>query len=212
MSFLSGEFEGLQNVSVFNLILRKMDDLTVLLKRKLFLTSWKRFYLKRTQIGKSLGQNVEYFDIKIQGIIINLKLTKCIGSDNASNKLAFLGSITGDYNHKNGFTWTEFANKYQQAKLNNRIKTNRHRQSELHYLVKDKNTGKVLFKPLFDIHTYKSNPYNDLQINWSNEFSQNGYCIDKNMYEYKIKELLDCIKESCRKANSNNDGMIGLEL
>jgi hypothetical protein len=60
--------------------------------------------------------------------------------------------------------------------------------------VKNKLTGDVLLKAMFDIHTYVSNPSNDLQINWKNEFHHIDYQGDLK----KIDELLSCIQTSVK--------------
>jgi hypothetical protein len=65
--------------------------------------------------------------------------------------------------------------------------------------VNDKNTKNILFKSIFDIHTYKSNPCNVLQINWKNEFLNEKYSIDDKIYHKKIFELLSTIQKSLKK-------------
>ena len=69
--------------------------------------------------------------------------------------------------------------------------------TEYHYLVVNKETGKILLKSIFDIHTFKSNPCNDLQINWKNEFQHTEYItLDFNA---KIQELLKVIQTSVKQ-------------
>jgi hypothetical protein len=62
--------------------------------------------------------------------------------------------------------------------------------TEYHYLVINKNTNEMLLKSIFDIHTYKSNPCNDLQINWDNEFKNIEYKIDNLKFEISKNEVI----------------------
>jgi uncharacterized alkaline shock family protein YloU len=72
--------------------------------------------------------------------------------------------------------------------------------TEYHYLVVNKNTGKILLKSILDIHTYKTNPCNDLQINWSNEFINIDFMTPDLSFKEKIKELLKAIQNSVKQA------------
>jgi hypothetical protein len=143
-------------------------------------------------------------DIMVNTIRINLKLTDCKSSDNSMNKPSIFYSITGLTNYPYSSNWNDFFERIREAKMANQIKKNRDKPTEYHYLVKNKLTGDVLFKPIFDIHTYVSNPSNDLQINWKNEFIHADYCIkdDDNNEQYmkKVEELLICIQKSVREA------------
>lgn len=136
------------------------------------------------------------YDIMINGLQINLKLTDCKTSDNSANKRAIYYSITGHSDYPYSSTWNDFAEKLAEAKATNRIKTARDPMTEYHYLVKNKQTGEVLFKSIFDIHTYISNPSNDLQINWRNEFANAAYHTDDAQYYNKVAELLACVQKS----------------
>ena len=136
------------------------------------------------------------YDIMINGLQINLKLTDCKTADNSANKRAIYYSITGHSDYPYSSTWNDFAAKLAEAKATNRIKTARDPMTEYHYLVKNKQTGEVLFKSIFDIHTYISNPSNDLQINWRNEFANAAYHTDDAQYYNKVAELLACVQKS----------------
>jgi hypothetical protein len=140
-------------------------------------------------------------DIMVNSVRINLKLTDCKSSDNSMNKPSIFYSITGLTNYPYSSNWKDFRDRIQDAGRANQIKHRRHKPTEYHYLVKNKITGEVLLKPIFDIHTYVSNPSNDLQINWKNEFINSGYYIDSSddeVYMKKVEELLLCIQKSVK--------------
>ena len=138
-------------------------------------------------------------DIMINSIKINLKLTDCKSSDNSVNKPSIYYSITGLTTYPYSSNWNEFLDRLVDAKTAKHIKKIRHKSSEYHYLVKNKLTGDVLIKPIFDIHTYISNPSNDLQINWKNEFAYSDYHIEDGEYENKVKSLVKCIQKSVKE-------------
>lgn len=138
-------------------------------------------------------------DIMINSIRINLKITECKSSDNAMNKPSMYYSITGSTDYPYSSTWNEFLYKLKESSVNNQIKKVRERATEYHYLVKNKETGEVLLKSIFDIHTYISNPSNTLQINWKNEFIHREYCINDEEYSDKVHSLLLCIQKSVKE-------------
>jgi hypothetical protein len=72
--------------------------------------------------------------------------------------------------------------------------------TEYHYLVVNKNTGKILLKSILDIHTFKTNPCNFLQINWSNEFNNIEFVTPDLNFKEKIQELLKAIQTSVKQA------------
>ena len=131
-------------------------------------------------------------DIMINSIRINLKLTDF-------NKPSIYYSITGLTTYPYSSNWNEFLDRLIEANVANNIKKIRHKQTEYHYLVKNKLTGDVLLKPIFDIHTYVSNPSNDLQINWKNEFTHFEYHTEDANYENKVKSLIKCIQKSVKE-------------
>lgn len=138
-------------------------------------------------------------DIMVNSIKINLKLTDCASSDNSANKRSIYYSITGLTNYPYSSNWNEFLDRLCDAKTTNQIKKQRHKPTEYHYLVKNKSTGDVLLKPIFDIHTYVSNPSNDLQINWKNEFAHSEYHTEDADYLKKVQSLLVCIQKSVKE-------------
>jgi hypothetical protein len=138
-------------------------------------------------------------DIMINTIRINLKLTDCKSSDNSVNKPAIYYSITGLTTYPYSSNWNDFLDKLAEAKTHNQIKKQRARETEYHYLVKNKITGDVLLKPIFDIHTYVSNPSNDLQINWKNEFANAAYKTEDTEYLKKVQSLLATLQRSVKE-------------
>lgn len=137
-------------------------------------------------------------DIIINNIRINLKLTECKSSDNSVNKQSIYYSITGLTKYPYSSNWNEFLDCLNKAKKDQHIKKQRDKQTEYHYLVKNKLTGDVILKPIFDIHTYVSNSSNDLQINWKNEFKHSNYQTEDKNYLAKVQSLLNCIQKSVK--------------
>lgn len=138
-------------------------------------------------------------DIMVNSIRINLKLTDCKSADNSVNKPSIYYSITGLTTYPYSSNWNMFLDKLADAKTTNQIKKQRYKPTEYHYLVKNKLTGDVLLKPIFDIHTYVSNASNDLQINWKNEFVYSEYHTEDADYLKKVQELLVCIQKSVKE-------------
>ncbi len=144
-------------------------------------------------------------DIVINDIHINLKITTG-GTDNVFNKSSIYYTITGKLLHKNNINWNEWYEALKQSK----IKINRDIQTEYHYLVVNKTTGEVLLKSILDIHTYKSNPSNILQINWNNEFKEHLY--QNGSYKEKILELLSTIQFSLKKRRENEENFVSADI
>lgn len=142
-----------------------------------------------------------WYDIEINGLPINLKLTDCKTADNAANKRAIFFSITGLRTYPTASKWNDFHDKLLEARPE--IKRERDRQTEYHYLVKNKLTGDALFKPIFDIHRFVSNPSNDLQINWRHEFEHVGHVTEPEAYAEKVRELLACLQRSAQMMIEN---------
>ncbi len=155
-------------------------------------------------------------DIMVNGIPINVKLTDGKSADNSVSKPSIYYSITGIATYPHSSNWNEFVDRIMRAGSADQIKKQRHRLTEYHYLVKHKITGDVLFKSIFDIHTYVSNPSNDLQINWKNEFAHADYRTEDADYLTKVRYLLNCLTASAKKkiettyrlAEANWDGII----
>jgi hypothetical protein len=139
-----------------------------------------------------------WFDIQINGIPINLKLTTG-KTDNAFNKRSIVASIScSDPSISQN---TNFNKLYDALKSCSKS-DERNPSTEYHYLVVHKNTGTILLKSILDIHSYKSNPSNILQINWNNEFKNIDYTCDD--FKEKIRELLKTIQTSLKKQYENS--------
>ena len=71
--------------------------------------------------------------------------------------------------------------------------------SEYHYLVVDKNTGAILLKSIIDIHTFKTNPSNIMQINWKHEFVHIDHETSDINFKVKIQEILKVVQTSVKQ-------------
>lgn len=170
------------------------------IKEPIFLNNMKRILLeKHPDWDIVISPPRASCDILINSIRINLKLTDCRTSDNSLNKPSIYYSITGLTKYPYSSNWNEFLDKLIEANNSNQVKKQRDKLTEYHYLVKNKITGDVLLKPIFDIHTYVSNPSNDLQINWKNEFMHYSYFTDDDVYLKKVQSLLLCIQKSVKE-------------
>jgi len=138
-----------------------------------------------------------WYDVLINDIPINLKLTTG-GTDNAFNKTAIVFTIQGIILEKRNMNF----NQWYKILKDGPWKPARDHKTEYHYLVVNKDSGKVLLKSILDIHSYKSNPCNDLQINWTNEFKHIDYFTPDSMFKEKIKDLLTTIQNSVKQAIS----------
>lgn len=167
------------------------------MKEEPFLVEMKKILLeKNPEWGVDISPPRASCDIMINYIRINLKLTDCKSSDNSVNKPSIYWSITG---LDNGYPYSSNWNKFLDWLTKNQIKKRRDKITEYHYLVKNKLTGDVLLKPIFDIHTYVSNASNDLQINWKNEFTHSEYITEEADYLKKVQSLLICIQKSVKE-------------
>ena len=135
-----------------------------------------------------------WYDIQINGLPINLKLTTG-GTDNAFNKKAIAFSIGGEDVVSTNMNFNKWFNHLRTMDK----KAVRERSSEYHYLVLNKNTGQLLFKSIFDIHSYKSNPCNDMQISWAQEFLHLDYRVSDEDYKAKVRELLKTVQRSVKQ-------------
>jgi hypothetical protein len=84
-------------------------------------------------------------------------------------------------------------------------KTERDPATEYHYIVVDKLTGASLVKSILDIHSYKTNPCNILQIGWKNEFAHADYEVKPADYRAKVRELLGAIQTSIRQKRASEE-------
>jgi hypothetical protein len=170
------------------------------MKEKPFLEELEKTLLERNpKWNIVISRNRASCDIIINTIQINLKLTDCKTSDNCVNKPYIYYSITGLTTYPYSSNWNDFLDRLSEAKKKGQIKRERHKPTEYHYLVKNKVTGDVLLKPIFDIYNYVPNASNDLQINWKNEFAHSEYQTEEADYLKKVEELLRCIQKSVKE-------------
>ena len=135
-----------------------------------------------------------WWDFRVNNIPFNLKLTTG-GTDNAFNKVAIIYSICGIEVEKRNMNFNQFFKILKESHKNERDP-----MTEYHYLVVNKNNGNTLLKSILDIHTFKSNPCNDLQINWTNEFNHIDYIIPNEKFKEKIQILIKTIQTSIKQA------------
>lgn len=146
-----------------------------------------------------ITQARDYCDVEINSIPINLKMTNCKSADNAVSKKAIFYSITGDSGYKKNSNWNAFDSALRKCIHDGTFKTSRDRTTELHYLVINKITGDVILKSIFDVHTYKKNAINNLQIDWRNEFLHRDYTTNDADYIDKVfGGLIQCCQASVR--------------
>ncbi len=138
-----------------------------------------------------------WWDFRVNGIPFNLKLTTG-GTDNAFNKVAIIYTISGTEVTKRNMNFNQFFKTLKEYPK----KSTRDPMTEYHYLVVNKNDGTLLLKSILDIHTFKSNPCNDLQINWANEFKNIEFRIADTDFKEKIQELLKTVQASVIQAIS----------
>lgn len=136
-----------------------------------------------------------WWDFRVNSIPFNLKLTTG-GTDNAFNKVAIIYTLTGKELEKRNMNYNQFFKTIKDSEK----KSVRNPMTEYHYLVVNKDSGKILLKSILDIHTYKSNPCNDLQINWANEFKHTDSMTPPDQFKEKIRQLLKTIQTSVKQA------------
>lgn len=137
-----------------------------------------------------------WYDVAINGIPINLKLTGG-GTDNAFNKVSVIYTLSAHESEQKNMNFNQW---YKLLKELSR-KAVRDRSTEYHYLVVDKsNKDRILLKSMLDIHEYKPNPSNDLQINWNVEFDHQEEVTPEGNYLEKYKTLIKTVQTSVRRA------------
>jgi hypothetical protein len=136
-----------------------------------------------------------WWDLRVNGLTMNLKLTTG-GTDNAFNKSAIIYTISGEEPEKKNMNYNLF---FQTLKLCKK-KVVRDPMTEYHYLVVNKDNGSVLLKSILDIHSFKSNPCNDLQINWTSEFNHADHFTPDAEFKGKVRELLKTVQTSVTQA------------
>lgn len=136
----------------------------------------------------------EWYDIRVCGIPINLKLT-CGGTDNAFNKMSIEYTIRGEVPVKKKITFNEWLDRLVEALPS--MSERRDRRREYHYLVFNKKDGRFRFTSLLDIRAFRSNPTNILQICWRREF-QPDPSVTRLRYEKgkTVCGILEVIRQS----------------
>lgn len=148
-----------------------------------------------------------WWDFRVNTIPFNLKLTTG-GTDNAFNKVAILYSLSGREETKRNMNFNQFFKIYKEAPK----KIKRDQMTEYHYLVVHKNDGKTLLKPILDIHTFKSNPCNDLQINWANEFKHMEFMTPDADFRSKELQLMKTVQTSIKQAIASMSDFANADL
>jgi hypothetical protein len=136
-----------------------------------------------------------WFDVRIEGIAINLKLTTG-STDNAFNKMAIATTLARGrpVRISPNCNFNDFYLFLKECGASNI----RNRMSEYHYLVIHKQTGRVMLKSILDIDAFKKNPSNTLQINWAHEFACLESCTPTEKTVEKIQQLMATIQSSLR--------------
>ncbi len=143
-----------------------------------------------------------WYDIKINSIPFNLKLTTGKSTDNIFNKKAIAFSLNGTYDEIEKIKYNTFDNWYKDLMVMNHKQT-RDKMTEYHFIVVNKISGQVLIKSLFDILSYRSNPSNILQVKWSYEFNfPDVFTSDQNIKQKQLS-LLKTIQKSVRDCNAS---------
>lgn len=134
-----------------------------------------------------------WYDFTVCDIPINLKLTMGKTADNAFNKTALLYSITGQVPSVSNMSF----NKFNTILKNTPWKMERDMMTEYHYLVVYKGTNKIVFKSIFDIEEFRTNPSNTLQIHWGKESQTHA---ETKPWVDKAKHILKLIQKSVRQS------------
>lgn len=169
-------------------------------------------YLEALKAALGDGHMVEiappryWYDVMIDGIPFNLKLTECASADNMFDKAAIHYTVTGAILVKKNMNFdTWWAGLVAGPK-----KAARDPSTEYHFIVVDKRSGAALVKSLLDIHSYKKNPCNVLQIGWANEFAHADYVAAD--YKAKVRELLGTIQASLLQRRASEEAFCTADL
>ncbi len=157
-------------------------------------------HLKTEQVEVPASRH--WYDIKINSIPFNLKLTTGRSTDNIFNKKAITFSLNGSYAEIEKIKYNTFDTWYKDLLTMNR-KPTRDKMTEYHFIVVNKISGQIMVKSLFDILAYRSNPSNILQVKWSHEFKfPHEYTPDNDIKQKQIS-LLQTIQKSVRDCNAS---------
>ena len=148
-----------------------------------------------------------WYDVRVAGIPINLKLTT-LGTDNCMNKKAVYYSLTGKEDYPYASNWNDFWSRICEGGR----KEMRVQNTEYHYLVVNKTDGDFIFKSIIDIQNFRPNACNDLQINWKNEFMVRNVLSDDECYDDACKNLLEIIQTSVMMAHSTSKNFLDADI
>ena len=143
-----------------------------------------------------------WYDVRINAIPFNLKLTECASADNVFDKVSIHYSICGVETTKKNMN----INEWWAGIMSAARKAERDKATEYHFIVVNKKTGAALVKSLIDIHSYKKNPCNILQIAWANEFAHAEYVAAD--YKAKVAELLGTIRASLAQRRASEEAFM----
>ena len=147
-----------------------------------------------------------WYDVRIDGIPFNLKLTECASADNVFDKVSIHYSICGVETTKKNMN----INEWWAGIMGSARKAEREKATEYHFIVVNKKTGAALVKSLLDIHSYKKNPCNILQIAWANEFANAEYVAAD--YKAKVAELLGTIRASLAQRRASEEAFMDADF
>ncbi len=149
-----------------------------------------------------------WYDVRINGIPFNLKLTDCASADNVFDKVSIHYTLCGSETSKKNMN----INEWWAGIMTATRKAVRDRSTEYHFIVVNKKTGAALVKSLMDIHSYKKNPCNILQIAWASEFSNVGYTVSDAEYKAEVVELLSTIRASLAQRRASEEAFMSADL
>lgn len=148
-----------------------------------------------------------WYDCKVNGIHINVKITAARSGDDAFNKKSLL------------LTWGGRVPEKEPGNFNNLIEilkntpqyAERDPFKEYYFLVVYKKTGDVILKSLLDVKTYICNISGRVvQINWKNELKDRDYkCSDRKT---KSMELLRVVHTACRRQTENMIQFVNFDI
>lgn len=157
-------------------------------------------YQYEPQLIVHCSMSREWYDISVDGIPINLKLTLG-GTDNAFNKTSIEYTMNGKIPERKKATYNEWFERLE--KEYEEMENVRNFHKEYHFLAIDKLNGGHCFKSMLDIQSYRSNPSNILQICWKNEFEDKDKksirhlkMVDKRE---KIIHILNIVQSSLKQ-------------
>jgi hypothetical protein len=171
-----------------------------------------KMILEKAQLPVEIPAARCWYDIRISGIPINLKLTTCESADNAGSswKKALLYTKTGVEPPTASLNFNKFWTEWKKATT----KSVRDPATEYHYLVVNKTTGEFFFKSILDLHpaTPKPNAQNELQYAWKNEFANVAYSMPEGEQEKAQTRLVAVVQKSCQMLLSTMADFLAADL